>query len=180
MEDARRRGILARSALDSEAREEFSRRIVERIAASPQFRQAKTVMLYRAIRGEVCLDGLQGCGKRLVYPLCVNGSEMTALLPLGDDAWTVGRWGIPEPVPEKSLTVPPEEIGLVICPCTVFDEAGHRVGMGAGYYDRFLPQCSQALIAAAAFECQKSEVQPQPWDIPMNCVFTEKTTYHAT
>lgn len=137
-------------------------------------------MLYRAVRGEVCLDTLQACGKRLVYPLCVSATEMTALLPRGKNAWAAGRHGIPEPIPERSLTVAPEEIDLVICPCTVFDEACRRMGMGAGYYDRFLPQCSGAVIAAAAFECQKTAAVPvRPWDIPMDCVFTEKSIYHA-
>ena len=179
MEDARRCGILARRGLDETTREEYSRLITERIAASPQFQQAKTVMLYRSVRGEVCLDGLRGCGKRLVYPLCVNGTEMIALHPLEEDAWTEGSYGIPEPIPQRSPEVSPEEIDLVICPCTAFDEEGHRMGMGAGYYDRFLPQCSRAFIAAAAFECQKAELQPKPWDVPMQCVFTERTTYYA-
>lgn len=49
----------------------------------------------------------------------------------------------PRTVREKSELVLPEKIDLVICPCTVFDEEGSRMGMGAGYYDRFLPLCSQ-------------------------------------
>ena len=69
---------------------------------------------------------------------------------------------------------------LVICPCTAFDKTCSRVGMGGGYYDRFLPKCINAAVIAVAFECQKAENIPvQDTDIRMDAVFTEKTVYTA-
>ena len=66
----------------------------------------------------------------------------------------------------------------MICPCTVFDEACGRMGMGAGYYDRYLPKCAGAVIAAAAFEVQKAARAPmEPWDRAMELVFTESCVY---
>lgn len=50
------------------------------------------------------------------------------------------RWGIPEPVKE-SEAFPVEKIDAVIIPLLAFDQYGHRVGYGKGYYDRFLIQC---------------------------------------
>ena len=80
-----------------------------------------------------------------------------------------------------SVEIRPEEIDLVICPCTVFDEAGGRMGMGAGFYDRYLPRCVNARIAAVAFEAQKADCVPmEAWDRPMDLVFTEKAVYCAT
>ena len=139
-------------------------------------------MLYRAIRGEVRLDGLEASpearGKRLVYPRCVSDTEMIALLPQGGDSWETGYAGIQEPVPEKSQVVAPEEIDLVLCPCTVFDEDCRRMGMGAGFYDRFLERCPNADIIAAAFEAQKTDTVPAAaWDRPMDAVFTEEAAY---
>lgn len=175
----RRGGKQAREGLDALTRVEYSRRIVERITASPRFQEAETVMLYRALPCEVDLSGLARFGKRLIYPRCISKTEMVALLPNDKEAWSPGAFGIPEPLPENSLLIPPEEIGLVICPCTVFDEECGRMGMGAGYYDRFLPRCVNAFVAAAAFECQKVlSVPTQPWDVPMDCVFTERAVYY--
>ena len=181
-EELRRAGIGARDSLTPEAREEMSRRIAERIAASPEFRAAGTVLLYRAVRGEVRLEALEAApeaaGKRLVYPRCVSDTEMIALLPVGGDAWAPGRYGIPEPVPERAEPIPPEDIDLVICPGAAFDEGCRRLGMGAGFYDRYLERCVNARIVMAAFECQKAaRIPAAPWDRPMEAVFTEERVY---
>nr|WP_302134023.1 5-formyltetrahydrofolate cyclo-ligase [uncultured Schaedlerella sp.] len=181
----RKAKIRARDSLSPEERAEKSAQIVQRILNSREFQNAKTVMLYRATRGEVCLDGIenspQAQGKRLVYPRCVSKTEMVVLLPRSEHSWEVGYAGIEEPIPEKSEVITPEEIELVLCPCTVFDEGCNRMGFGAGFYDRFLERCPNAYIMAAAFEAQKTDMVPaEVWDKPMNAVFTEKATYRQT
>lgn len=180
----RKSRIAARDALSAEERDRLSKSIVSRILASPVFRQAETILIYKGIRGEVRLEALEEAvgadfaEKRLVYPLCISKTEMIALEPQGEDSWKDGYCGIREPVREKSVEIRPEEIDLVICPCTVFDEAGGRMGMGAGFYDRYLPRCVNARIAAVAFEAQKADCVPmEPWDRPMDLVFTEKAVY---
>ena len=174
--------IRARDSLPPEDRLEKSEQIVQRVIHSHEFRCAKTVMLYRAVRGEVCLDGLtqspEAREKRLVYPRCTSDTEMDACLPHREDSWKRDCYGIEEPVPESSTVIAPEEIDLVLCPCTAFDESCNRMGMGAGYYDRFLERCLNAHIAAVAFEAQKADTIPMDtWDRPMDAVFTEKAAY---
>lgn len=174
----RRRGIRARDALSPEVRAELSGRTAERIAASSEFQNARTVLIYRAVRGELDLGELVHLApdKRYVYPLCLDAGEMVALLP-GEDAWQKGAYGIEEPVRALSEEVQPEEIDMVICPCTAFDGAGRRMGMGAGYYDRYLPKCRRAVIAAVAFDEQRAAIVPvHDWDIPMQMVFTPQMT----
>lgn len=179
----RKAGIAARDALTAEERSRFSKSICRRIAESDVFRRARTVMIYRGIRGEVRLDELENAaeaeGKILVYPLCISKTEMIVLLPgEGDSCWKKGAFGILEPVRELSREIAPEEIDLVICPCTVFDEDCGRMGMGAGFYDRYLERCCNAHVVSVAFEAQKAEKIPmQPWDKPMEMVFTEDAVY---
>ena len=47
--------------------------------------------------------------------------------------------GIAEPV--DSNPVNESKLDLVVVPLICFDQKGHRVGYGGGYYDRFLAQC---------------------------------------
>ena len=180
--ELRKTKIHARDSLSSDERQQLSALISERVATSELYKKAKTVLIYRATRGEVRLENLEEAkeseGKRLAFPLCISNSDMIALLPDGDNAWESGYCGIMEPIREKSVEIPPTEIDLVICPCTVFDEKCGRMGMGAGFYDRYIEKCVNADIVAVAFEVQKAEYIPmEPWDKPMEAVFTEEAVY---
>ena len=183
--ELRKAKIKARNNLTAENRALFSGQIVARILCSKAFQNAHTIMLYRAVKGEVCLKELEVAakkqGKKLVFPLCINKSEMIALEPHHDLAWKKGFCGIEEPSLEESTVILPEKIDFIICPCTVFDETGGRMGMGAGFYDRFLPKCENACITAAAFEAQKAAHVPmESWDQKMHIVFTEEMTYYIS
>ena len=115
----RREMRCARKALSRDTVEELSRRIVSKVEELPEYRLARIVMIYRAVQGEVSLELLRG--KIFAYPLCTGPGEMCALLPEGEGAWRTGAFGIPEPVRELSREIAPEEIDLVLCPCTAFD-----------------------------------------------------------
>ena len=183
--ELRRAGIAARESLSRKERKKGSFRIVEQILQSQEYKDAGIVMLYKAVRGEVSLDILEKDPsvreKRLVYPRCINKVDMLALEPVNADSWKPGSFGIPEPITEKSVEVSPDQIDLVICPCTVFDEKCNRIGMGAGYYDRFLERCVKAHIISVAFEAQKADAVPVfPWDKPMEKIYTETGIYQRT
>ena len=177
----RREKKLARNALTPAERAEKSALAVERLAESELFQNAQTVMLYDHVGGELSLDSLlthpAAAGKRFCYPLCVSRTEMIAMVP---GAWQTGAYGIREPVRELSEEVAPEELDLVVCPGTAFDPACNRLGMGGGYYDRWLPRCTRAHIVMVAFEIQKVEALPvDAWDRPVERVFTEAAVYCA-
>lgn len=145
-------GIRNRKRLTEKENMEYSARIVEQILGLREFQKARTILIYKAIRGEVDLTLLEHLShisdKRFVYPYCISQCEMIALQPYSEDAWSVGRYGIMEPIPERGREVLPEEIDLVICPCVAFDEECNRIGMGAGYYDRYLERCTKASVGS--------------------------------
>ncbi len=181
----RRESIRLRNAMSESQRAARSHIIVQCIADSSEFEKANTIMSYRAVRGEVNLEELDQIAlqknKRVVYPLCVTQTEMVALYPNNRSTWRKGAFGILEPNPEDSTLIQPEEIDLVLCPCTAFDENCNRLGMGAGYYDRFLQQCNHAMIAAVAFEVQRvSNVITEPHDYPMDRIYSNYSCYRRS
>ncbi|AKD57829.1 5-formyltetrahydrofolate cyclo-ligase [Spirosoma radiotolerans] len=48
------------------------------------------------------------------------------------------RLGIPEPAIGSRYETDLTQVSIVLVPLLVFDQSGHRVGYGGGYYDRFL------------------------------------------
>lgn len=175
----RRQTLKKRDAIPAQIRREKSMAICEYIRESALYRKAKTIMIYKAFRSEAELAVLENFAsidnKVLLYPYCVENCQMLALCPNQPEAWEKDSYGICVPIPGQSESVPPEEIDLVICPCAAFDSAGHRLGMGKGYYDRFLPRCINAEIALAAFSEQQLEfVYTNAHDVIINNIFTEK------
>ena len=183
----RKEKIKAREALTPEERAEKSRAICANILQTPEYKRAKTVMIYKFVKGEVQLTGLEEANealpeaerKTLLYPLCIEDRGMLAIAPgstdLNSAAWKKGAFGIPEPVPEQGRVAAPEDIDLVVSPCSSFDETFMRLGMGGGYYDRYLPKCTKADVMLVAFECQRAEKIPaEDWDVPVPCVVTEE------
>ena len=74
----------------------------------------------------------------------------------------------------------PDQLDLVVTPCTAFDPDCGRVGMGKGYYDRFLPLCTHAFRLGAAYEVQKVEqAAADPNDQRLDAVITEGRVYRC-
>ena len=182
----RKEKIAAREALSPEERAEKSRAICTNILQTPEYAKAKTVFIYKFVKGEVQLKALEEANEALpaterktfLYPLCIEDRQMLAIEPgsadMGSDAWKKGAFGIPEPVLEMGRVIPPADIDLVVSPCSSFDESGMRLGMGGGYYDRYLPKCTKADVMLVAYECQGCEAVPaEPWDVPVPCIVTE-------
>ena len=112
-------------------------------------RRALSVQARAAANAALCanlwqLDAVQNAQTILLY----------AAVP-GPDGWEVGQYGIRTPILSRSEILLPEALDLVLVPCTAFDADCFRVGMGKGYYDRFLPRCTHAGKIGIAFEAQR-------------------------
>lgn len=178
----RQRGIAARQNLTPAYRQAADADICARILRSEAYRQAQRLLIYAAAGGEVNLSAVAAQaaqdGKQVAWPVCLPAHQMTAAAPLSERAWARGAYGIAAPVLAQSAVLPPETLDLVIAPCTAFDAACRRLGMGGGYYDRYLPQCTGATVWAAAYECQRVDaVTAQPHDRRMDACVTERNVY---
>jgi 5-formyltetrahydrofolate cyclo-ligase len=67
---------------------------------------------------------------------------------------------------------------LMLVPLAAFDDAGNRIGYGAGYYDRAIQKLREKGIAprlvGVAFDCQQVEAVPfEAHDVPLDAILTE-------
>ena len=86
-----------------------------------------------------------------------------------------GAYGILSVDETKLRIVNPRDIDFVLVPGVGFDRRGYRLGMGGGFYDRFLAQTVNAYLAAAVYDCQLAdEVAKDEHDAKVHAVFTEK------
>ena len=70
-----------------------------------------------------------------------------------------------------------EPVDLVLVPCAAFDASCRRVGMGAGYYDRYLARCG-AFSLALAYEAQRvPQAAAQEHDVLLGAVASENRLY---
>ena len=85
-----------------------------------------------------------------------------------------GEFGIPTAEPGSAL-LDKNSIDLVIVPGVGFAPNGARLGMGGGFYDRFLTeQQPYAARIGLAFDCQLAEELPfEDYDQFMHIIITE-------
>ncbi len=87
---------------------------------------------------------LHGRDKDVVVPRVNKGRTLDHILLTDSTRLRKNSWNIPEPV--GGLQVPPGEIDVVFVPLLAFDEQGHRIGYGGGFYDRFLADCREDTV----------------------------------
>lgn len=87
------------------------------------------------------------------------------------------EYNIPEPV--DGIEVPDSKIEVVFVPLLAFDEKGHRVGYGKGFYDRFLSKCKPDVITVGLsfFEAEKEISDINPNDFALKYCVTPLKSY---
>ena len=84
------------------------------------------------------LNQLLSQSGRLLLPL-VRGQFIQVFNIQNIDLETSrGKYGILEPIPDRAQQVPEDKIDCILAPGLGFDSSLHRIGYGAGYYDRLL------------------------------------------
>ena len=154
----------------AEARAEESRALCAHLADWPPFREARIIAGYLPLRHEAdvtpLLDAILREGRTLCLPRCEADGVMTFRRVRAMDELTPGRWRFPEPAADAEI-IPPDNIDLIIVPLEAIDAAGHRLGKGGGYYDRYLPQ-TRAVKIAAVLRHQRIEYVPHDiHDVPL-------------
>lgn len=103
--------------------------------------------------------------------------EMTHYLLTDSTKIKKNAYNIPEPV--DGIEVPDSKIALVFVPLLAFDQSGHRVGYGKGFYDRFLSKCKPEVITIGLsfFEAEDEILDVNLNDFTLDYCVTPLKTY---
>lgn len=168
-----------RRALPAAAKAAGSAAIADRLIAWKQYQAAASIMVYLAMPDEPDLDAVVtdalGRGKQVCVPMLrpeYGFMDAAAITGAGD--LITGKLNLKMPDPARAKLVDPRALDLIVVPGVAFDRGGNRLGMGAGYYDRFLPQAPRAGLLGVAWQFQIVEEVPRgEYDVAMHQLLTE-------
>ena len=175
--ELRTAALAKRDALSEEARAEAAQALAQR-GLPMEIAPGTVVAGYSPIRSEIdptpLMQKLAGQGARLALPtITARGTALTFRLWHLNDRLLPGPLGILEPSPAAAEIIPT----IVLVPLAAFDRTGHRIGYGAGHYDRTLAQLHKSKGFAAiglAFAAQQVKAVPAlQHDVPLDYVLTE-------
>ena len=146
--------------------------------------QPYCVGAYRGLRGEVDLTpltlALARRGTRIALPVmdAKRPGRMHFHAWHPEDRLCLNGFGIAEPCPDAPR-IWRREMQAVLMPLVAFDSEGNRMGMGAGYYDRYFARrrfgIRRPRLIGIAHSLQHVAALPvQPWDVPLDAVVTER------
>lgn len=127
---------------------------------------------------ELILHLLSGKNKEIVISKTdFESRKMTHFLLTDNTKIKKNEYNIPEPV--DGIEVPSKKIEVVFVPLLAFDQKGHRVGYGKGFYDNFLSECQPETIkiGLSFFESEQEISEVFETDIALNYCVTPKNIY---
>jgi 5-formyltetrahydrofolate cyclo-ligase len=163
-DELRQRLLRERKKLSAQDREAFSSRIRLLLEDLFRVRRPRRVATFLSVQNEPDLQ-LEPRGFNLCYPR-VNGERLdfyeTALTP---DQFEKSPLSVMEPPLAQSRRVELGAEDVVLVPGVVFNFKGHRIGMGKGYYDRFLATSKASPWGIGyGFQLLADDWSSQPWD----------------
>jgi 5-formyltetrahydrofolate cyclo-ligase len=179
--DLRAAALAARDALSDECRVAAAQAIAQR-GLPIETKPGLVVAGYSPIRGEIdpapLMRRLAAEGARLALPVITARGQGLRFRAWSSDARLVrGALGILEPSPGAPEMIP----DILLVPLAAFDKAGHRIGYGAGHYDRTLAQLRKARPITAiglAFGAQQVEAVPAlQHDVALDFVLTDTQVF---
>lgn len=177
-----------RRALAPAVRSAAARQLVRMATRALLLRPGRRIALYIAHGHEIATDPLieraLQCGCRVYLPVITDYIDMhmqfVGYRP--GSALRRNRYGIPEPDPSAGERIPVRRLDLIFVPLVAVDRNGWRLGSGAGFYDRCLHHLRAGRVwrrprlIGLAYEMQRVEqLEPQPWDVPLDALLTERT-----
>ncbi len=171
-----------RKSLSEDSIEDLSLKIANHLLTLPIWDKSYyhiflPIVEQKEVNTEYILNILSGKDKHIVISKSdFSKLELTHYLLTDSTTIKTNEWNIPEPI--DGIPIDTKLIDVVFVPLLAFNEQGHRVGYGKGFYDRFLSQCQPETlkIGLSFFEAESNIEDISSDDIALDyCVTPEKT-----
>ncbi|MBK5569996.1 5-formyltetrahydrofolate cyclo-ligase [Ensifer sp. 2YAB10] len=179
----RRERLALRDAMSPEIRIEASLTMADHAGDVIALDPGHIVSGFWPIRSEVdirpLMARLRQRGARLCLPAVLDKRTIIFRELLdGADVIATG-FGTTGPGPEA----PEVDPDIMLVPLSAFDSTGHRIGYGAGFYDRAIDRLRNKghlpKLIGIAFDCQEvASVPAEPHDVALDAVLTESGFRH--
>ncbi len=165
--------------------------IAANITRLSEYKRSKHIACYLANDGEIIPDNIIEHGwkrnKTVYLPVLSPVQNRLYFAPYTKTCHLItNRFNIIEPDVSPSQWRQAWQLDLLLLPLVAFDEAGNRIGMGGGFYDRTLAYRNRMHtwkkphLIGLAHELQKStQLLHQHWDIPLDMIATEERIYRC-
>ncbi len=160
-----------RKSLDSATARSLSNIIIDKVLGLNEIKLNQTFMVYNSFGREVQTDrlisALKSQNKTVACPITV-GNDMVAGVPTSCE-YKKSSLGVLEPLEYTILENP----SVVIVPLVACDKNLNRIGMGKGYYDRYLRD-KTAIKIGICYDFQVvDKIIPNKTDVPLDIIVTE-------
>src|ERR1700722_16997937 len=175
----REEALLRRGALGPEIRGMFSSRLAAQGLAIAQRAGARVASAFLPIKDEPdtlpLLAALTNGGFHTALPITVlRAAPLTFRLWRPGDPTRPGALNIPEPLASAEIVDP----DLLFVPLACFARRGHRLGYGAGHYDRSLEALRAkgpvTAVGVAYSASQAPGIPDEPHDQRLDFILTER------
>ena len=132
----------------------------------------------KEIATEYILHILQGKDKNIVLSKTnIQEHKLDHFLLTDNSIIRKNQWNIPEP--EGGIAIAPQQLDVVFVPLLAFDEQGHRIGYGKGFYDAFLSECKPDVlkIGLSFFKAEPEFKEIFNSDVPLDYCVTPNKIY---
>ena len=175
----RQKMLAMRRALSANETESRGSSLKENILSLPEYKNAKKIMAFLAMKGESNLDGFirQALldGKEVYIPVCLPERQMEAGRLIDMEHFEKGPLGLRN-LPAGYEVTSPESLDLVLIPGLAVSQEGIRLGMGAGYYDRYLARVPFEKRVSALWDFQViPDIPSEPFDQKIAKIVTDKS-----
>ena len=168
-----------RRSIDRSQMAELSSRVEANLVSLEEYTASRLLISYCAKEDEVqtrlIIERALAEGRRVavivthVVSKRLSFSEITSFA----DDLAPGAFGILEPKPGRGKRIGIAEADLIIVPLVAWDESGHRLGYGAGYFDRALQGARTTKVGLGLESQRLPEIPSSRFDVPLDLIVTE-------